>query len=87
MMAQAIRRVWGTFTIPSRRAISIVTWDCVLTSSSRIAATRSIPCSRASAAVSTALWGTDTSLMRSASSLTEPLSQPDSGNRLSDGSA
>ena len=48
----------------------------------RIEAARSMPFSRASAASSTARWGTETSRMRSERSSTEPSSQPDSGKRV-----
>ena len=50
---------------------------------SSIEAARSMPFWRASAASSTARWGTETRRMRSERSSTEPSSQPDAGKRVS----
>ena len=85
MMAQAIRRVCGTFTIPRRRAISSrhawLGWRPTRPVWPRPslfpAGGRRRQCPRPSAG------DTDTSRTRSARSDTEPVSQPDPGKRLS----
>ena len=52
MMAQAMRRVWGTLAIPSRLAIDVVIPGRVWSSSSRSLAAPSMPsCSVAGCAV------------------------------------
>ena len=83
MMAQAMRRVWGTLVIPSRRAMAVVTPERVSFSSSKSLAAPSIPSWSVVVARSTARWGTDTKRTMSATSSTAPSSQPDSGKRLS----
>ena len=81
MMAQAMRRVWGTLDIPKRRAMSAVMPERVWSSSSSSLAAPSMPSWSAVDARSTARWGTDTRRTMSARSSTEPSSQPDSGKR------
>ena len=65
MIAQAIRRVWGTLDIPRRRDISPAAAGARSLSSSRITAAFSMPSCRVSAARSTSFWGTETSRTRS----------------------
>ena len=85
-MAQAMRRVCGTFDIPSRRAIQMGMKGRTSSILSNNAAPPSMPSTIALVAASTALSGTDTRRTKSARSLTDPLIQPDSGKRLSSGS-
>ena len=65
-MALAMRRVWGTFAMPSRRATAAVMAGRVASRSSRTLAAFSMPASSVSVALSTARCGTDTSRTMSA---------------------
>ena len=81
MMAQAIRRVWGTFSMPSKRAISRVMPGRPASTASRSLAAASMPSCSVSVAASTARCGTDTRRAKSARSSTAPSNHPLAGKR------
>ena len=84
MMAQAMRRVWGTLSMPSRAAMSVVMPDWRVCISSRMLAASLMPCSRIVGGLVHGVLGTETRRTRSARLVTEPSSQPDCGKRATD---